>query len=240
MLKIKNITKNYGDNAGNFDINLEVKSGQIYGIIGPNGAGKTTLIRQVMGFVKPEFGEITVNGIIPFNNIDKITSFTGYVPGEVSLHNELKGIEYLKIVYDFKMKNKDNDDWNFVEKLIKHFDLNVNKKIRKMSKGMKQKIALISAVMCKPKFIVFDEPTSGLDPVMQEQFNDMIYMLKIEYRTTVLICSHIFMEISKLCDKVGIIKEGRLIKEFDMHGKSIEDVERKFREVYKKENHLYE
>ncbi|AHI54311.1 ABC transporter ATP-binding protein [Spiroplasma sabaudiense Ar-1343] len=234
MVKISNLNKKYSENIGNFDINLTIPDGKVYGIIGPNGAGKSTMIRQILGFIRPDSGEIIINEVNPVTNSKKLMEFTGYVSGEVSLYNNMTGIKYLKLVHGLKK----DADWDFVELLLKHFDINANQKIKKMSKGMKQKIALICATMNKPKFLVLDEPTSGLDPIMQEQFNDLIRKLQKDYGTTVLICSHIFEEVAKLCSQVGFIKDGRLIEEFEVEKNGIDQINERFKKLYTKESVL--
>ncbi|AXK51809.1 ABC transporter ATP-binding protein [Spiroplasma alleghenense] len=231
MVKINEVSKKYKNNVGNFNINFEVNDGEIYGIIGPNGAGKTTLIRQLLGFIKSDEGEILINEINPQKNSKAVMEFTGYVSGEIVLYETMKGIEYLKLVASLKK----GVEWEFVEKLIKHFEIDVTRKIKKMSKGMKQKIALIAATMNKPKFLVLDEPTSGLDPVMQEQFNELMFKLKDEYKTTIIICSHIFEEVAKLCNKVAFIKDGKLIEEFKVVNKDINQIQEKFKTLFAKE-----
>ncbi|WP_338969635.1 ATP-binding cassette domain-containing protein [Spiroplasma endosymbiont of Labia minor] len=227
MIEINNVTKSYGHNIGNFNLNIKINDGEVYGILGPNGAGKTTLIQQVMGFIKTDEGEILIDGVNPWKNSRKVMESVGYVAGEISLYENLKGIEYLKLV----AKIKRNVDEDFLNKLIEHFDIDTTRKIKKMSKGMKQKIALISAAMLKPKFLVLDEPTSGLDPVMQEQFNKLVERLKKE-GTTILMCSHIFGEVVKLCDRVGFIKDGRLIKEIAIQSNDILKLENEFKSLF--------
>ncbi|AHI52506.1 ABC transporter ATP-binding protein [Spiroplasma culicicola] len=228
MVKIENLSKKYGVGAGNLKINLSIKEGEVYGLVGPNGAGKTTLIRQIMGFVKPDEGAITINDLVPWTQRDTIMAFTGYVAGEIALAEHMKGITFLKLCASLK----DNVDWDFVERLIIFFELEVDKKIKKMSKGMKQKLAIIAATMNKPKFLVLDEPTSGLDPIMQEKFNSLIEEL-LKKNTTILICSHIFSEIALLANRVGIINHGKLIDEFDMKDNDLNYLNERFKTLFK-------
>ena len=230
MINIKNITKKYSNNKGNFNINISINDGKCFGIIGPNGAGKTTLIRQIMGYIKPDEGEILINEINSWGNQRVSMENIGYVSGEISLYENLTGKKYLEFIFKFRK----NIDKEFYENLIKHFDIDINIKIKKMSKGMKQKIALIAACMHKPKLLILDEPTSGLDPVMKNQFNKLVLRLKKE-GSTILICSHIFEEISQLCDDVVFIKDGKLIKQFNLEKNSINDVQREFKKEYKLE-----
>lgn len=229
MLKIRNVSKVYGSNVGNFNISLNVAESEVYGIVGPNGAGKSTLIRQILGFVSPDEGNVTIDGIDPFINSKKIMGFSGYISGEIALYDGLTGIQYLKTI----SKIKGNVDWAFVEKLFSFFGLNANKKIKKMSKGMKQKVAIIASVMHKPRFLVLDEPTSGLDVAAAAQFKDLIFRLKKEFKTTIIICSHIFDEIDRVCDRVGFIKDGKLIEEFKIKETSIQVINDRFIEIFK-------
>ncbi|WP_381415204.1 ATP-binding cassette domain-containing protein [Spiroplasma endosymbiont of Anurida maritima] len=229
MVEIKNITKKYKENVGNFDININIKEGETYAIVGPNGAGKTTLIGQILGFIKSDSGEINVNGLSSWKNRQDIMKFTGYVAGEVSLYEEYTGLAFLKLVKQLKPET----NWNFVVQLIKHFQIDTSTKIKKMSKGMKQKIAIIASVMNKPKFVVFDEPTSGLDPIMQEQFRILVKKLKENFKSTIIICSHIFQEVVELSDRVGVIKNGKLVKELDIKGKDVQKTIETFKAIFK-------
>ncbi|AGM25567.1 ABC transporter ATP-binding protein [Spiroplasma chrysopicola] len=234
MIQIKKVTKIYGKDIGNFNISININDGEIYGILGPNGAGKSTLIRQIMGFIKSDAGIISFNNLNPWLNSKEIMKDTGYLSGEISLYENLKGTEYLKLIKNFRPKV----NWKYVEKLILHFELNVNTKIKKMSKGMKQKLAIIAAVMHKPKFLILDEPTSGLDPVMQDQFNELILKMREKDKTTIIICSHIFDEIAKLCDRVGFIKHGKLIEEMKIDNKNMYEIQKHFKKLYERERVL--
>lgn len=232
MVKIVNINKHYSRNKGNFDINLEFKDGNVYGILGPNGAGKTTLIRQIMGFIKSTSGEIDIDGVSPWNNNEIIMKTTGYVAGEVVLYSNMTGRQYLNFISKMKEVNDE-----FKENLIKHFDFDIDMKIKKMSKGMKQKVSLIAAAMIKPKLLILDEPTSGLDPIMQEQFNSMIDRLKKD-GTTIILCSHIMEEVALICDKIGIIKDGKIVKELEVNNMTNLELGAIFKDIYKVEKFI--
>ncbi|AGR42128.1 ABC transporter ATP-binding protein [Spiroplasma diminutum] len=229
MLIVKNISKIYKNNAGNFNISLEIKENEIYGIMGPNGAGKSTFIKQVLGFIKPDTGEILIDGKDPFKNNKEVMLFSGYIPGEIALYSGLTGIQYLKIIN----KLKDKDNWEYIEKLLLFFQLDANKKINKMSSGMKQKLAIIASIMHKPRFLVLDEPTRGLDAAISSQFYELILKFKSEYNATIIICSHIFDEISKMCNRVGFIKNGKLIKEYNVNETSMKEINKEFIELFK-------
>ncbi|WP_338984394.1 ABC transporter ATP-binding protein [Spiroplasma endosymbiont of Diplazon laetatorius] len=230
MIKVNKVSKKIGNNEINRNITIDIKEKGIYGILGPNGAGKTTLIRQIMGFIKPSFGEITLNGINPWNNSQVLMQDVGYVAGEVILFDELTGKEYLDFIKSFK-----NIDQNkYFEELLIKFNLenDLKTKIKNMSKGTKQKVAIVSALINKPKILILDEPTSGLDPLMQNIFNEEIKYL-INLGTTVLMCSHIFEEIKKLCDEIGFLKNGEIIKEIKISEYNVEDMEKDFLSLYK-------
>lgn len=211
-IELKSLTKEYSANIGCFDINISISKGEVYGFIGPNGAGKTTVIRQMVGFIKPDTGFIKILNYDAWKESAKIMESLGYLAGEVTLPDYMTGINYLKVIADIR----GNISWSYVEKLIKYFELDGKRKIKKMSKGMKQKVAIISAFMHKPKVLVLDEPTSGLDPLMQEKFNTLIRKSKAE-GTTVFISSHIFGEIENICDKVAVIKKGKIISEVSIN-----------------------
>lgn len=164
MIKINNISKIYSENSGNFNISLNVPIGSCYGTVGPKDFGKTTLVSQILGFIKSESGNVTINNVDSWKNREEIMEITGYVTGEISLYNDFTGHGYLKL----QSKIHKNLEWNYVENLVQYFDIDIKKKIKKMSKGMKQKIAIISAVISNPKILIIYETTSGLDPIMQK------------------------------------------------------------------------
>ncbi|WP_253723365.1 ABC transporter ATP-binding protein [Spiroplasma citri] len=202
IISLKNMTKKYNPNIGCFNINIAVKKGEVYGFLGPNGAGKTTVIRQMVGFIKSDNGTGTILGYDVWKDTKNIMKDLGYLAGEVNLPEYMTGISYLKTISEIR----GNVDWKYVEKLIEYFDFDPKQKIKKMSKGMKQKVAIISAFMHKPKVLILDEPTSGLDPLMQQKFDTLIKNLQKE-EATIFMSSHIFSEIDNTCDKVAIIKK---------------------------------
>ncbi len=206
IIEIKGATKNYGKGRGIFDINMTIKKGEVVGFLGPNGAGKTTTIRAITAFIKLDKGHITVEGMHAFNNRHRINDFLGYVPSDVAFFEEMNGDKFLNYIADIR----DLESMQTANELIEEFELDTSLKIKKMSKGNKQKLAIVNAMLHDPDVIVFDEPTTGLDPIMQKKFVDLIARLKQEGKT-IFISSHIFDEVAKTCDKVAIIKEGRLV-----------------------------
>ncbi len=205
VIEIKNLTKDYGDKKGIFNINFSVKKGEVLGFLGPNGAGKTTTIRHLMGFSKADKGSCSINGLNCFDNSSEIQKSLGYLPGEIAFLDDMTGIKFIKFVAEMKGIK----DLSRANELIERFELNPNGKIKKMSKGMKQKIAIICAFMQEPDILILDEPTSGLDPLMQNEFIKLISEEK-EKGKTVLMSSHSFEEIEKTCDRAAIIKQGEI------------------------------
>lgn len=211
VIEINHLTKDYGEHKGIFDLSLSIKKGEVYGFIGPNGAGKSTTMRHMMGFSRADNGNVTIKNLDSWQDKEKIKEFTGYLAGEIALPNDMTGLQYLKLI----SKMRKMQSFDYAEELLKYFKINPNAGIKKMSKGMKQKIAIVATFMHDPDIILLDEPTSGLDPLMQERFIDLVEKEK-QNGKTIFLSSHIFDEVSKVCDRVGIVKEGNLIKELDM------------------------
>ena len=211
IISINNLTKDYGNGKGIFDVSINIKKGEVYGYLGPNGAGKSTTMRHLMGFIKAEKGSVTIDNLDCWKEQKKIQANLGYLPGEIAFPDDMKGLEYLHLIAKMrKMK-----DFSYAEKLLNLFEINPNSQIKRMSKGMKQKIAIVAAFMHNPDIILLDEPTSGLDPLMQNIFIELIKEEKSKGKTIIL-SSHIFEEVQKVCDRVGIIKNGKLIKEISI------------------------
>lgn len=205
MIAIEHLTRDYGEGRGIFDLSFEVKKGEVFGYLGPNGAGKTTTIRHLMGFLKSKCGTCAIDGLDCFKQAAEIKEFLGYLPGEIAFFDSMTGVEFLNFMAEMRgMKDRAK-----MEKLIRFFDLNPKGKIRKMSKGTKQKLGLVSAFMHDPGVLILDEPTSGLDPLMQNRFIRLIQNEK-KKGTTILMSSHSFEEVERTCDRVGIIRAGEL------------------------------
>ena len=210
-IEIQNVTKDFGQEKGVFDISFAVKEGEVFGYLGPNGAGKSTTTRQLLGFVKPQKGSLQMLGMDCFRQAAEIHKQIGYLAGEIAFVENMKGMEYIQFIAQLRgMKNDTR-----MKELIDMFELNPTGKIRKMSKGMKQKIALVTAFMDSPKVIILDEPTSGLDPLMQNRFVDLILEEK-KKGTTILMSSHIFEEVERTCDRTAIIRQGKIVDTVDM------------------------
>ena len=206
MLKVKNITKDYGHQRGVFDLSFNVEAGEVMGFLGPNGAGKTTTIRTLMGFIHPDRGRVSIKGHDCFHNAALIQKDVGYLPGEIAFMDDMDGMEFIKFIAAMKKMSS----LRKAQELLDYFELEPKGRIKKMSKGMKQKIGLVCALMNEPEILILDEPTSGLDPLMQKKFIDKIKEEK-QKGTTILMSSHLFEEVEQTCDRVVIIKEGRQI-----------------------------
>lgn len=206
VIEIKNLTKEYAPNKGNFDISFSVEKGEVFGFLGPNGAGKTTTIRQLMGFIKPEKGSCFINGMNCQDQSFKIQKSLGYIPGEIAFMDDMSGIEFIKFISQYRGIK----DFSKAKQLMELFELDPKGKIKKMSKGMKQKVGIVCAFMHDPDVIILDEPTSGLDPLMQSRFIELVLEEKKKGKT-ILMSSHILEEVERTCSRVGIIKDGRLV-----------------------------
>lgn len=212
MIRLEGLTKQFAGGKGIFDLNFEVHEGEIFGYLGPNGAGKSTTIRHLMGFAKPTRGTARIAGLDCWANAAEIQQRVGYLPGEIAFVERMNGAEFLDLLAGMRgMKDKRRRS-----ELIDRFQFDIKTPIRKMSKGMKQKVGIVAAFMHDPQVLILDEPTSGLDPLMQRLFVDLLLEEKKQGKT-ILMSSHIFQEIERTCDRVGIIKDGHLIAQENVH-----------------------
>lgn len=207
LLKITNLTKKFGKFTALDGVNIELNKGEVYGFIGPNGAGKSTTIRVLLGILKATEGEAEIFGKDAWKNAVEIHKRIAYVPGDVNLWPNLTGGE----VIDLFVKLRGGNNKSRREELIKKFDLDPSKKCRTYSKGNRQKVALVAAFSSDADLYILDEPTSGLDPLMEKVFQECVMDAK-ENGKSVLLSSHILSEVEKLCDKVGIIRQGKIIE----------------------------
>ena len=210
VIEVSKLTKDYGHGRGVVDVDLSVKKGETVGFLGPNGAGKSTTMRHLMGFSKPESGEVRIMGLDCCRDHDKVLEMVGYLPGEVALPDGLTGRQFIQMMRG--MRNDPENDRT--EELLETFKLDPDVGVKRMSIGEKRKLAVVAAFMSDPEVLLLDEPTSGLDPVMQEVFIDFVREEKRKGKT-ILLSSHIFSEVEALCDRIAIIKDGRLIKVVD-------------------------
>ncbi len=208
-LMIQGLTKSYGKVRALRGVDLEVRRGEMLGFLGPNGAGKTTTIRCLLDLIRPDGGTVRVLGLDPQADPVAVRARAGYLPGELSLEANLKVEGVLRYFSDLR-RNK--LDWNFVRLLAQRLDLDLAMPVRNLSKGNKQKVAVVQALMPRPELLLMDEPTSGLDPLMQQE----VYRLLKEARAdgaTVFFSSHIIGEVEAIADRVAIIREGVIVEE---------------------------
>jgi len=209
IIEVDNLTKDYGHGRGVFNASIKVKKGECYGYLGPNGAGKTTTIRHLMGFSKPQEGETRINGLKTWDRYYEILEDVGYLPGEIALPEHLTGTQFIQMMADMRGVT----DMTYTDELIKKFELEPSGVLKRMSLGMKRKLAIVTAFMHDPAILILDEPTSGLDPVMQNIFIEFILSEK-ERGKTILLSSHIFKEVDATCDTISIIKDGCIVSTF--------------------------
>lgn len=206
VIKLSNLTKSYGNSRGIKELNLTIPRGTIYGFLGPNGAGKTTTMSILVDLLRPTHGTAEIFGKNTQTDGVHIRKKIGFLSGDMELDGSLTGKQQLEYFGDLR----GSYDAAYVQELAEKLDSDLSKKIKTLSRGNKQKIGLISALMHKPELLLLDEPTSGLDPLIQEQFNAIIREHKKAGYTT-FISSHILSEVQELCDNVAFIKEGELI-----------------------------
>lgn len=211
VIDIKNLTKYYGKAKGIEDVSFKVEEGEIFGFIGPNGAGKSTTIRTILSLIYPTSGSATIfdKDCIEFGH--EIREEIGYLPSEVFYYDNMKVIDILKYSASFYKKDCEKRMYELAEIM----DLDLNKKVDDLSFGNKKKVGIVQGLLHEPKLLILDEPTSGLDPLMQQKFFDLI-LEENKKGTTVLFSSHILTEVQKLCTRVGIIKDGSIVRVDDI------------------------
>ncbi len=207
IIETKKLTKKYGSKAALDSLDLTVNKGEVLGYLGPNGAGKTTTIRLLLGLTHPSDGSATIFGEDATRHAADIHKRIAYVPGETNLWPSLSGAETLKFLANLH----GSIDEAYQKELIKKFDFDPNKKVRTYSKGNRQKIALIAAFATRADLLIFDEPTSGLDPVMAKIFRDEVLAAK-KNGQTVFLSSHILEEVEELCDRIAVLRAGKLVE----------------------------
>ena len=206
VVHTEELTKHYGKRRGILGVNLDVRSGEVFGYLGPNGAGKTTTIRTLLGLLRPSSGAAAVLGYDIVRQSLEIRRSIGYLPGELTIYDNLTGAEFLSYLGHLR----GGVDWDFVEQLADRLNCELSPRIRALSHGNRQKLGLIQAFMGRPSLLILDEPTIGLDPLMQQEF----YLLLAEVRKdgrTVFLSSHIMPEVERVCDRVAIIREGSVV-----------------------------
>ncbi len=202
VIEVDNLTKMYGNMVGIKDLDLTVKKGEIMGFLGPNGSGKTTTIRTCLGLLKKTRGDVKIFGLNPEEDRVEICRRTGYLPGDFGLFPELK----VKNVLEYLLSLSGVRSQEMMLYLSERFELDLDRKVKELSKGNRQKAGIVQAFMADQELVMLDEPTSGLDPLMQQEFYDFIK----EEERTVFMSSHILAEVETVCDRVAIIRQGEL------------------------------
>ncbi|MCP4436747.1 MAG: ABC transporter ATP-binding protein [Actinomycetia bacterium] len=205
-IELDHLTKSYGRTRGVVDLTLEVASGQVFGFLGPNGAGKSTAMRVLLDLHRPTSGAARVFGLDSHGDSLEVRRHVGYLCGDVALYDSLGVMEHLEWLGELR----GGVDRSVIRSLAERFDLDLSRKVGDLSKGNRQKVGLVQAFMGRPDLLVLDEPTSGLDPLVQHEFQAMVAEVADEGRT-VFLSSHVIDEVDRTCDRVAIIREGRLV-----------------------------
>ncbi len=206
LIEVEELTKYYGKHRGIIDLSFSVSEGEVFGYLGPNGAGKTTTIRTILDLIRPTDGKAWVFGRDAHLDGEEIRENIGYLPGELSLFDDMTGVETLKYLANIRS----GVDWDFVDELGERLQADLDQDMAELSSGNKQKIGLIQAFMNRPSLLILDEPTSGLDPLMQQEFFKLIEEARKNGQTA-FVSSHILPVVERLCNRVGIIREGKLV-----------------------------
>ena len=211
IIELKHLKKYYGSSRGIEDVSLKINKGDIYGFIGPNGAGKSTTIRTILGLINKTSGDILLKGKELDSDDEEIKRLIGYLPSEINLYDDMtvgELFDYHESFYkqDFKKRRKE---------LVKLLKIDEKKKVEDLSLGNLKKVGIVLSLMHEPEILILDEPTSGLDPIMQSVFHDLLLKEK-EKGTTILYSSHVLSEVASICDRIGFIREGKIIKEDSM------------------------
>jgi ABC-type multidrug transport system ATPase subunit len=207
VIHTERLTKTYGIHRGITEVDLEVEAGEIFGFLGPNGAGKTTTMRLLLDLIRPTSGRAEVFGIETTKDPVAIHRRVGYLPGEFDLYDRLTGAD--TITYFANLRG--GVDAGYIAELVERLDLDPSRRFKEYSKGNKQKVGLVVALQHRPDLLILDEPTAGLDPLIQQAFFEIVREAKADGRT-VFLSSHVIAEVDRTCDRVAIIREGRLVQ----------------------------
>ena len=207
IIQTNKLTKSYGRSRGILDVTFDIQEGEVFGFLGPNGAGKTTTMRVLMGMLRPNSGSATIAKLDCWQESTEVKKFVGYLPGEFTFDPGLRGAQILEYLGHLR----GGVDQSYLRELVERLDFDPSKRFREYSRGNKQKLGLIQAFMHRPHVLILDEPTGGLDPLNQQEF----YKIAAEVHasgSTIFLSSHVLPEVERTCDRVAIIREGRLVK----------------------------
>lgn len=212
VIVVQNLTRDYGEGRGIFDLTFDIKKGETFGFVGTNGSGKTTTIRHIMGFLKAKNGSVKVLGLDAWHDSCEIKKYVEYIPGEIAFPDLPDGVQFLKSQAELLgLKNMDKADY-----LIKRLQLDPTANLKRMSKGMKQKTAIVAALMANKDILILDEPSTGLDPLMRETFLELVLEEK-KAGKTILMSSQMFDELELTCDRVALIFNGKIVDIADIN-----------------------
>lgn len=219
LIEINDLTKDYKNNRGLFSVSINLKKGEFCGLIGENGAGKSTLMRLIMGFIKPDSGRILIAGLDPFKSQEEVKQYLSYVPGEINYPDLQKGNDFLKLQAELDPSfNKEKANY-----LINKLQLDITAYPKRMSKGMKQKMAIVNALAKDKDMYLLDEPTTGLDPLMREAFLEILEEEKKNGKA-IFMSSNTFEEVERVCDRVIYISEGKVVSDIDINDVKKQDL----------------
>jgi len=210
-IRTEGLTKYYGAVVGVEELTLEVARGEVFGFLGANGAGKTTTIRLLLDLLRPSRGRASVLGIDCHRDSRRARLCIGYLPGELPIYRDLHAAAYLDYLTRLDSRPVAPD---YLRHLLRRFDVSdvdARRPLREQSHGMKQKIGIIQALMTRAPVVILDEPTAGLDPLMVQAFRDTIAELRQQGDTTVFLSSHVLTEVEATCDRIGVIRGGRIV-----------------------------
>ena len=205
-IQTHNLTKTYGTNRGIHNINLEVEQREIFGFLGPNGAGKSTTLRTLIGLMKPTSGRAEVLGLDPHTQTTDVMARIGNLPTEFSLDDRMTGRQMLRLF----SRLRGGVDLAYADEIAERLDADLDRPMRRLSRGNKQKIGIIQALYHRPELIILDEPTGGLDPIVQENFLSILIESR-ERGQTIFFSSHVLSEVERIADRVGIIRDGEMV-----------------------------
>ncbi|MDR0853249.1 MAG: ABC transporter ATP-binding protein [Clostridiales Family XIII bacterium] len=211
IIDIQDLTKDFGQERGIFGVNLQIRQGEVFGLAGINGSGKSTIMRHLMGFLHPSNGRSSIAGKDCWHSAAEIKRKVGYIPGEIAFPDVNSGLDFLHLQADYMGLRS----MSYANELIEQLNLDPTAKLKRMSKGMKQKTAIVNAFMCDSDILLLDEPTTGLDPLMQKSFTEIIKQEKKKGKT-IFMSSHMWGEMESTCDRVAFLKEGRIVHVVDM------------------------
>src|SRR6059058_5863033 len=207
IIQTNQLTKSYGRSRGIIDVTFDIQEGEVFGFLGPNGAGKTTTMRTLMGLLRANSGSATIGGLDCWIQSTEVKKLVGYLPGEFTFDPGLRGAQIIEYLGHLR----GGVDQSYVRSLVERLGFDPSKRFREYSHGNKQKLGLVQAFMHSPRLLILDEPTSGLDPLNQQEFYKMVAEVRDEGRT-VFLSSHILSEVEQTCTRVGIIREGQLVR----------------------------